>query len=112
MVRVVAPAALLQAEVLSCAAAQMRNRGSQWSQRLRTAVGIKMLAQSGLASRCKCFKRRFLQSKTRVRAILRLHNFVAPTTRIGDAAPFYVISQLSRTSAGHRSRSPGPTHDC
>jgi len=35
----------------------------------------------------------------------------APTTRIGDAAPFYVISQPSRTSAGHRSRSPGPTHD-
>ena len=39
-----------------------------------------------------------------------LHNFVAPTTRIGDAAPFYVISQPSRTSAGHRSRSPGSAH--
>ena len=37
-------------------------------------------------------------------------NFAAPTTRIGDAAPFYVISQPSRTSAGHRSRSLGSAH--
>ena len=57
MVRVFARQHCVRLKCSVCSSAAMRNRGSQWSQRLRTAVGVYMLAQAGPASRCKCFKR-------------------------------------------------------
>ena len=53
MVRVVARQHCFRLSAQLCSSAAMPKR----SQRLRTAVGIKMLAQGGLASRCNCFKR-------------------------------------------------------
>ena len=69
------------------------------------------LAQGRPASRCNCFKRIFAVENPRP-AILRWCTLAALTTRIADAAPFDVIPQPSRTSAGPGSRSPGPAHDC
>ena len=107
MVRVVAPAALRQAE---CSVVQQRSDAKPWLAVVAAVVYCRRCINAGTTHSCKPLQ--LLQAdkvrrKTRVR---RCANFCSATTRIGDAAPFYVISQPSRTSAGHRSRSPGSAH--
>ena len=106
MMRVVAPAALRQAE---CSVVQQRSDAKA----VAAVVYCRRCINAGTRRACKPLQ--LLQALTKCgenpcRAIFAATIVAAPTTRIGDAAPFYVISQPSRTSAGPGSRSPGSAH--
>ena len=113
MVRVVARQHCVR---LKCSVVQQRSDAKPWLAVVAAVVYCRRCINAGTRRACKPLQ--LLQALTkcgetrvgRFFASSCVHHFAAPTTRIGDAAPFDVIPQPSRTSAGPGSRSPGPTH--
>ena len=99
---------------LKCSVVQQRSDAKPWLAAVAAVAYCRRCINAGTRRACKPLQLLqaliFAVENPRPAIFAVLHNFAAHTTRIGDAAPFYVISQLSRTSAGHRSRSPGSAH--
>ena len=111
MVRVVARQHCVR---LKCSVVQQRSDAKPWLAAVAAVVYCRRCINAGTRRACKPLQ--LLQALTKCGENPRpgvfavVHHCAAHTTRTGDAAPFYVIPQPSRTSAGPGSRSPGSAH--
>lgn len=98
---------------LKCSVVQQRSDAKPWLAAVAAVAYCRRCINAGTRRACKplqLLQALVLRAKTRAGDAHTNAKHFAHTTRIGDAATYFVIPQPSRTSAGHRSRTPGSAH--